>query len=102
MPVSTPTHPSHQVDTADADRTHRMSVPVRLAVALIAAYQALLRPFLLGACKYCPSCSEYAAEALRTHGLLRGGKIALGRLARCHPFGPGGYDPVPGRDRPTS
>lgn len=63
--------------------------------ALIRAYQLLLSPFLGGACRYYPSCSHYAMEALARHGAGRGGWLALRRLARCHPFGGHGFDPVP-------
>ena len=58
-------------------------------------YRWVLRPLLPAACKYEPSCSTYAIDALRTHGALRGGGLALWRIARCNPFMPGGYDPVP-------
>ncbi|KAB2949383.1 MAG: membrane protein insertion efficiency factor YidD [Phycisphaerae bacterium] len=50
---------------------------------------------LAGSCKYCPTCSEYAIEAVRRYGPMRGGWLAVRRLARCVPFRPGGYDPVP-------
>jgi putative membrane protein insertion efficiency factor len=62
---------------------------------LIRGYQATIRPWLIGSCKFYPSCSEYAIEALRGHGLLAGGWLTLRRLIRCHPVGPGGLDPVP-------
>jgi putative membrane protein insertion efficiency factor len=62
---------------------------------LIRGYQALIRPWLIGSCKFHPSCSEYAIEALRVHGLWAGGWLTLRRLIRCHPVGPGGLDPVP-------
>ena len=65
------------------------------AVLLIRGYQACIRPHLIGQCKYCPTCSEYGIEAIRTHGLLRGGWLTLRRLLRCHPFAQGGIDPVP-------
>ena len=69
-------------------------------VLAIQAYQMALRPLLLGACKFHPSCSEYAIQALRTQGLRRGGVLAIRRLLRCHPFEPGGIDPVPSGDEP--
>ncbi|MEE9294692.1 MAG: membrane protein insertion efficiency factor YidD [Phycisphaerae bacterium] len=69
--------------------------PARLAMFMVAAYQVLVRPFLFGTCRYCPTCSEYAIQALATHGLLRGAGIAAIRLVKCHPLSPGGYDPVP-------
>ena len=55
----------------------------------------MIRPLLIGSCKFCPTCSEYAIEALRIHGLWRGSWLAIRRICRCHPFGPGGIDPVP-------
>jgi hypothetical protein len=66
-----------------------------LAVLVVRAYRLLLSPLLGGFCRYMPSCSVYAEEALRRHGFIRGGKLALLRLLRCHPFSPGGFDPVP-------
>lgn len=72
----------------------------RLLVApllgLIKAYQLLLSPLLGPRCRYWPSCSHYAAEALRVHGPLRGGGLAARRILRCHPGAAGGLDPVPG------
>lgn len=65
-------------------------------VILIRAYQILLAPHLVGSgCRHLPSCSEYAIEALRRHGVWQGGGIALARLWRCRPKGTYGYDPVP-------
>jgi putative membrane protein insertion efficiency factor len=63
--------------------------------ALIRGYQLLISPLLGPSCRYLPSCSEYASEAVERHGALAGGWIALKRLARCHPWGGSGYDPVP-------
>jgi uncharacterized protein len=62
---------------------------------LIRAYQIALSPWLGARCRFHPSCSNYALQALQTHGLWRGGRLALRRLARCHPWHPGGVDPVP-------
>jgi uncharacterized protein len=59
------------------------------------AYQLLVSPLLPPACRFLPSCSDYAVEAIERHGALRGLALALGRLARCHPWGGSGYDPVP-------
>jgi putative membrane protein insertion efficiency factor len=67
----------------------------KLLQALIRAYQLLLSPFLGHHCRFTPSCSQYAAEAIARHGALRGCWLALRRIVRCHPFCPGGYDPVP-------
>ena len=70
-------------------------LPRQLLVAVIRAYQRFLSPALPPSCRFHPSCSQYALEAVTRHGALRGGWLAARRLARCHPFHPGGYDPVP-------
>jgi len=70
-------------------------VPRLLLILGVRAYQLVLSPIFGGACRYYPSCSAYAIEALERHGALRGGWMAVRRIARCHPFRPGGYDPVP-------
>lgn len=67
----------------------------RALVALIRVYQRLISPGLPAACRFHPSCSAYAATAIERHGALRGGWLAARRLSRCHPFHPGGIDPVP-------
>lgn len=64
-------------------------------VVLIRVYQYAIRPFLGRTCRFHPSCSEFALEALRRHGVLRGTYLACARVLRCHPWHPGGYDPVP-------
>lgn len=69
----------------------------RLLIALIRIYQYLLSPLLGNHCRFHPSCSRYAAEAIATHGAGRGSWLAVRRLARCHPWHAGGYDPVPTR-----
>jgi putative membrane protein insertion efficiency factor/ribonuclease P protein component len=66
-----------------------------LALGLIHLYQRSISPFTPPCCRFRPTCSDYAAQALETHGLGRGSLLALRRLLRCHPFYPGGYDPVP-------
>jgi putative membrane protein insertion efficiency factor len=69
--------------------------PRWILMALVHAYRIVISPLLPPSCRYMPSCSAYALEALERHGALRGGWLTLRRLARCHPFRPGGYDPVP-------
>ncbi|BAV91689.1 membrane protein insertion efficiency factor YidD [Candidatus Desulfovibrio trichonymphae] len=66
-----------------------------VVVLPIRVYQRFISPVLPPACRFYPTCSAYAAEAVLRHGVLRGGLLALRRLARCHPFGDFGYDPVP-------
>lgn len=65
-----------------------------LAVGLIRLYQQLVSPWLRPACRFTPSCSEYAAQAITRHGLIKGAWLIARRLARCHPFAAAGYDPV--------
>ena len=64
------------------------------AISLLRAYKWVISPWLLPACRYVPTCSEYAEEAIERFGVLRGGWMAALRLLRCHPFVKGGYDPV--------
>ena len=64
-------------------------------VLFIQAYRFALRPLLVGACKFHPTCSAYATEAITRHGPLRGGWLSVRRVCRCHPWSPGGIDPVP-------
>jgi putative membrane protein insertion efficiency factor len=72
-----------------------MSPSARGAIVLIRAYQLLISPFSGGACRFEPSCSEYAVTAVETHGAWRGLRLALRRVASCHPLGRSGFDPVP-------
>jgi len=64
-------------------------------LALIRGYQLLVRPLCPPSCRFAPSCSDYAREAVRRHGAARGAALALRRVGRCHPWHPGGWDPVP-------
>lgn len=66
-----------------------------LLLAVLRAYQYVLRPMLGANCRFYPSCSDYAREAIERHGALRGTWLAARRLSRCHPWHPGGHDPVP-------
>ncbi|MBV9544427.1 MAG: membrane protein insertion efficiency factor YidD [Chloroflexi bacterium] len=72
-----------------------LSLPRFAALGLIRLYQNTVGPALPQACRFEPTCSRYAYEAIAKHGLLRGGWLTLRRLARCQPFGGSGYDPVP-------
>jgi putative membrane protein insertion efficiency factor len=67
----------------------------QVLLALVRAYQYLLRPMLGSNCRFYPSCSDYAGEAIARHGALRGTWLAMRRVGRCHPYHPGGFDPVP-------
>lgn len=67
----------------------------RATLALIRWYQVSVSPGLPAACRFQPTCSHYGREAIERHGLLKGGLLTLWRLMRCHPFSPGGHDPVP-------
>ncbi|MBL8309369.1 MAG: membrane protein insertion efficiency factor YidD [Burkholderiales bacterium] len=98
-------HPSSRDGVAPSTAP---SVLGHAALGLIKAYQYGIRPMLGPRCRFFPSCSEYTAEAIRTHGVLRGTALGARRLGKCHPWHPGGYDPVPdvahrsGTDAPLS
>lgn len=75
----------------------------RILIAVVRFYRAAISPLLPAACRYTPSCSEYAVQALHRHGALKGTWLTIRRVARCHPFGGFGPDPVPprpGQDEP--
>lgn len=72
-------------------------VAAALLLALVRMYQGFFSPLMPSACKFYPSCSRYAGEAIEVHGARRGAWLAFARLLRCRPFSPGGYDPVPPR-----
>jgi putative membrane protein insertion efficiency factor len=74
-----------------------MSRAARFLSALVRFYQIALSPLFGGQCRFMPSCSSYALEAIATHGAGRGAALSVRRLCRCHPFHPGGFDPVPPR-----
>ena len=80
---------------------HGVGGPVSvLLVGAVRAYQVAVAPLLVGSCKFVPSCSAYFIGAVQEHGPWRGAWLGLRRLARCHPFRPGGCDPVPPVDSP--
>jgi putative membrane protein insertion efficiency factor len=67
----------------------------KLFIIIIRAYQILISPWSLGKCRFVPTCSNYAIEAINLHGVIHGVYLSAGRILRCNPFNPGGYDPVP-------
>ncbi|MGD9887918.1 MAG: membrane protein insertion efficiency factor YidD [Halothiobacillaceae bacterium] len=72
----------------------------RVLIGMIRAYQLVLSPLMGRQCRFEPTCSCYAVEAIKRHGSVRGGWMGVKRICRCHPFSPGGYDPVPELDTP--
>ncbi|HVQ41087.1 MAG TPA: membrane protein insertion efficiency factor YidD [Vicinamibacterales bacterium] len=74
-----------------------MTPGARVGIVLVRAYQLALSPFAGGACRFTPSCSDYAIQAIQEHGAVRGLGLALRRVGRCHPLGSSGFDPVPRR-----
>ena len=72
-----------------------MNVPSAILCAVVRLYQLVISPFVPPRCRFQPSCSDYALEALTLHGAVLGGWLALRRFVRCHPWGGWGYDPVP-------
>jgi uncharacterized protein len=73
-----------------------LSLAQRGTLSLLRAYKILISPMFAGSCRFLPSCSDYTAEAVRRFGVVRGAFLGVRRLARCHPFGSEGFDPVPG------
>lgn len=78
-------------------RASTLTVPQRTVLALLRLYQLMFSPMFAGSCRFVPSCSAYAAEAVRTWGVGRGLWLAAARLMRCRPLAPHGFDPVPHR-----
>ena len=78
-----------------ADGRQEVNLAVRVVLLLLAGYKVLISPLFAGSCRFIPSCSDYTAGAVRRHGVWRGSWLGLRRLARCHPLGPHGFDPVP-------
>jgi putative membrane protein insertion efficiency factor len=81
-----------------SSRREPPGLAARGCTAVIRVYQLAVRPLFPATCRFVPSCSEYARGALLRHGVMRGGWLGARRLARCHAWHPGGYDPVPGLD----
>jgi len=81
---------------ADVQLAHaRPSAAARVLMVLITGYRRFVGPMFAPRCRFAPACSAYALEAVREHGALRGSWLAVRRIGRCHPFNPGGFDPVP-------
>lgn len=83
--------------TADALMNRLLRAPAQFLLILVRIYQSIFRPLLPPTCRFHPTCSDYAADAVRRHGAARGAVLAARRVSRCHPFNPGGVDPVPER-----
>ena len=96
-PVRRPPHAAQVAEPGSAAPERADSPLARALVALVRAYQRWVSPLLPPSCRFYPSCSSYAVTALTRFGAVRGSALALRRLARCHPFNPGGVDPVPER-----
>jgi len=75
--------------------TGMQTVPATILIALLRAYRFFVSPWFGQCCRFYPSCSQYALEAVADHGAVRGSWLALRRILRCHPWHPGGIDPVP-------
>lgn len=85
------------VSSPKAEQRERFSwctLPRVCLIAVFKGYQLLISPLFPPVCRFIPSCSQYAIEAVNRHGVLRGGVMAIWRILRCHPFARGGYDPV--------
>jgi putative membrane protein insertion efficiency factor len=82
--------------TVASRRARGRSLPARALLGIVGFYARAISPALPARCRFYPTCSAYAAEAIARHGALRGGWLALRRLAKCAPWHPGGVDPVPG------
>jgi len=72
-----------------------LKLPSMVAVLMIRGYRQVISPLFPPTCRFMPTCSEYALQAVSTYGLIKGGWLSLKRILKCHPFHPGGYDPLP-------
>jgi putative membrane protein insertion efficiency factor len=87
--------PTTDVPSSASSEPDVRSPGVRLALVLLRGYKVLISPYFRGSCRFLPSCADYAATAIATHGVAKGSWLALRRLSRCHPLAKAGYDPVP-------
>jgi putative membrane protein insertion efficiency factor len=85
------------MSTFEAAESGVRFAPKNLLLFLLRGYKRTISPMFLPSCRYVPTCSDYAAEAITKFGAVRGAALAIWRLLRCHPFVRGGFDPVPGR-----
>ncbi|MPZ13284.1 MAG: membrane protein insertion efficiency factor YidD [Chloroflexi bacterium] len=85
--------------TSTTTESRYTGIVKRVVLACIRFYQLAVSPALPAACRYSPTCSQYFAEAVEVHGVVRGAWLGLRRVSRCHPFHPGGFDPVPEQRR---
>jgi putative membrane protein insertion efficiency factor len=83
--------------TASEELTRSRGFAARIVLGLLRVYKLVVSPYYSGSCRFLPSCSDYARDAVLLHGAVRGSWLAVRRLARCHPFSAGGHDPVPDR-----
>lgn len=81
--------------TRQASKNNLLKIPSLILRMLVNGYRYLISPFIPSRCRYHPTCSNYAHEALLRHGAIKGSLLALKRICRCHPWGKSGYDPVP-------
>ena len=84
-----------QVEAPAGTETSPVRLSARAALGMIGLYRRFVSPLFPRHCRYEPTCSAYAADAIRVHGLVRGGWLAARRIGSCHPWGSGGFDPVP-------
>ena len=89
--------PKRSGSCPSTEPAHSASPVVVVLRALLYVYRVLVSPLLPRACRFHPTCSQFALDALVEHGAVTGLRLTLARLARCHPWNPGGYDPVPSR-----
>lgn len=92
---------THKEPTRNYQDPDSIRGPRAIFLGLIRLYQMTLSRALPPACRFRPSCSQYSYEAIARYGIVRGGWLAITRIARCHPFNPGGYDPVPDLEEDT-